>query len=310
MSFFITYQVADSSLLKQPFEVEEEENGLELIEEVDGPINLPPIKNNYFSKIKLDTAGRVDTFYGIKNEGTIPIRNVEIETQKEIALEKLFTPNPLVVNVANWQVIILIGAVLFLGFIKAFSNNRFKLSIRSLFNYGVAQEITREEKVFFHRSNILYTIIHLVTTSLFIFHIKETLKTNVLEENNFITFLLIIGFLMTAYLVKYIFSKIIFYILDDTSMAVEYTFNVSIFSNLLGIILIPILSIAYFSSLPFSFILLYIAIPVLILSFLLRLFRLYVIGNAKGISYFYIFLYICTLEILPLVVLYRIFILK
>lgn len=312
MSFIKTYQVADSLTVKSPFVLEEldESNNLELIEEVDEPIELPSPKKEYFSKIKLDTAEQTGTFYGINNEKSIPIRQAEYATTETHTLEKLFDPNPIAINIANWQVIILVLIVVLLGFAKAFSNNRFKQSIKALFNYGTAQEISREEKVFFHRSNLLFTIIHLLATSLFLYHLKELFNSEGLVSNKFVFFLLIFGSLMILYAGKYLFSKMLSFIFDEVSIASEYIFNVSLYNNLLGIIFIPILCIMFFSSLPLLSVLFYVAFPLIFLTLLLRVIRLYLVGIKNGILYSYIFLYICTLEILPLVVFYRIFILK
>ncbi|PHQ62533.1 MAG: hypothetical protein COC08_00570 [Maribacter sp.] len=141
---------------------------------------------------------------------------------------------------------------------------------------------------------------------MFLYHIREII--NVSPTNNFLFFLLILGFLVIVYLIKYIFSQVLFFILNDINTASEYIFSVSLYNNLLGVVLIPILCVTYFSSLDFNIIFTYIASPLILLIFILRLIRLYLIGISKGISYFYIFLYICTLEILPLVVLFRIFI--
>ncbi|PCJ24503.1 MAG: hypothetical protein COA97_09640 [Flavobacteriales bacterium] len=294
-----TYQVVDSSALKNSFD----------IKELDEPINPPKPKNNY-NKAKVDTGIQKDKLYGIENEGMIPVRNIEIKVSKESPIEKLFNPTPIVIDIANWQVILLIVSVTLIGFTKAFSSSRFHQSIKALFNYNVAQEITREEKVFFHRSNLLFTLVHLFSTSLFLYHIKEVFNTTFSQINNFLFFLLIIVSLISIYSIKYIFSKLLFFVFDNSSIAIEYIFNVSLFNNLLGIILIPILCITYFSALEFNFVFIYIASPLLAFVFLFRTFRLCFIGITKGISYFYIFLYICTLEILPLVVLFRILIFK
>ena len=123
-------------------------------------------------------------------------------------------------------------------------------------------------------------------------------------------FSLLVLFLIVVYIVKYFFCKVLFFVLNDSNIASEYIFNVSLFNNLLGIVLIPIMCLTYFSALSFAAIFLYIAMPIVLLIFLWRVVRLFVIGNTIGILYFYIFLYICTLEILPLVVLFWIFILK
>lgn len=312
MPFIKTYQVADSSIVKTPFVIEESDelNNLELIEEVDEPIELPKQKKEYFSKIKLDTAEQTDTFYGINNEKSIPIRQTEQTTTETHTLEKLFDPNPKAINIANWQVIILVLIVVLLGFAKAFSSNRFKQSIKALFNYGTAQEISREEKVFFHRSNLLFTAIHLLATSLFLYHLKELFNSGGLVANKFMFFLLIFGGLTILYTFKYLFFRILSFIFNEASIASEYIFNVSLYNNLLGVILIPILCIMFFSSLPILSVLFYVAFPLIFLIFLLRVIRLYLVGIRKGILYSYIFLYICSLEILPLVVFYRIFVLK
>ncbi len=249
-----------------------------------------------------------NTVYGISNEGLIPIRKEEVKFQTEEPIDILFNPNTRAIKVTNWQIIILVISIFLLGFVKAFSNNRFNQGIKAIFNYGVALEITREEKVFFHRSNILFTVIHLLTGALFIFQLKELVDTDMYSLNSFTFFSLILAFLAGIYSVKYLFFKFFASIFNENSVAPEYIFNVSLYNNLLGFLLIIILCITYFSLLPFAFILTYIALPIILITFILRLGRLFLIGIRKGILYFYIFVYLCTLEILPLVVLYRIFV--
>lgn len=252
-----------------------------------------------------------DTVYGIVNEDAIPFRNVEVKdiptTKTEI--EILFNPTKKEVDVYSWQTMLLILGIFVVGFAKAFSNNRFKQSLKSLFNYSVAQEITREEKVFFHRANLLLTINHIICVSLFIFYLNDIIHFSY-NRSPIVAFLFIPVFILGAYTLKYIFSKILFFIFNDVSLSNEYIFNVSIYNHLLGVFLIPILGLCYFSGLSTPFILTYFAIPSISISLIMRVFRLVVVGKSKGVSYFYIFLYICTLEILPLVALYRFFILK
>lgn len=240
----------------------------------------------------------------------IPVRQTEVHLVKEKdPVEVLFDPTPLVVNVASWQVLILLGVIVLLGFVKAFSNNRFNQGIKALFNYTVAQEIIREEKVFFHRANIFSSIIHLVTLSLFVFQLGDFFNSGIISMQDFSSYLLILTFFVGMYFVKYIFSRILLFVFDDVSIAPEYIFNVSLYNNLLGVCLIPVVGVTYFMGLPFQSVLLYLAMPIFSIVFLLRLFRLFKIGRTKGFSYFYIIVYICSLEILPLVVLFRIFIL-
>jgi hypothetical protein len=295
--FLKAYQVQDSSFVDNNVDID------------DNSIVVSASKFKHTKTIKDTGYQNTDTFYGIKNQENIPIRNIEKSSTTTPVMEKLFTPTSISREIGSWQIVILITAIILLGVSKAFSRNRFNQAIRALFNYGVAQEITREEKVFFHRSNVLFTLVHLLTLSLLLYHLKEFIHSSNLEIGGILSFLLILLAVTIIYIVKYIFSQVLLFVLDDVSITSEYIFNVSLFNNLLGVILIPILCISYFSSLSFSLILLYLVIPLSLITFVLRLVRMIMIGNGRGISYFYIFLYICTLEILPLVVLFRIFIL-
>ena len=168
------------------------------------------IHNNNIVKTANDTIV-VDTVYGIDNEAAIPHRNVEIKEvpKTKTEVEILFNPTYKKTDIQSWQTILLFFGLFIVGFTKAFSNNRFKQSVKALFNYGVAQEITREEKVFFHRANLLLSLNHIVIISLFIYHLNHFIHLN----NNKSTlgiFLLIPIFVMVIYSIKYLFSKVLF----------------------------------------------------------------------------------------------------
>lgn len=264
-----------------------------------------PISKPYNDSIELSLK---DTVYGIEHEDLIPIRHTEIASKTAPTNNILFDPSPLNSGTENWQVLILLVAVLLLGIVKAFSNNRYRLGLKALINYSVAQEIIREEQVFFHRSNIFLTIAHTLTLSLFLYQLKLELFNQSDNVAKFNEFLIIVVAIVITYFAKYLFSKLLFFVFNNTSTSVEYIFNVSLYNNLLGSLLIPILCVGYFTEVPFSQLLIYVVVPMSLLVFLFRSIRLVAIGRSIGLLYVYIFLYICSLEILPLVVLYQIFI--
>lgn len=261
--------------------------------------------------VKDSSSAPKDTVYGIKSEAPIPYRKAPAALDSEHTTEKqiekvLYEPTEHKVNVDIWQTALLLVSIFLIAFIKAFNNSRFTQTVKSLFSYSVSLEITREEKVFFHRVNLFLSLNYLICASLFIYSFFPLpgLKSTF---NNYL--LLVLG-IVFIYVVKYLFAKILFFIFNDASISLEYIFNVSLFNNLLGVFLIPTLSFMYFSSINTVLIIKYLALPTVAILFILRMVRLFVLGGNKGVSYLYIFLYICTLEILPLVVLYRFFILK
>jgi hypothetical protein len=315
MSAIISYQVSDSLIQQNSVlsndTVLDTSNSIQFIEEIDEETVIILPKREAIIKQPENLTNEDSAFYGFKNKEHIPVRTYETKplVKNEPSVKQLFQPNLKIHHVAAWQTLILVVALLLLGFAKAFSVNRFKQTYKSLFNYRTAQEICNEEKVFFHRVNVTLTINYLIITALFVYQLKEILNYINHESTSLIFYLFIIGVLLVLNAAKLIFAQLISFIFDVSQLGSDYTFNVTLFNNLLGVLLIPVLSIMYFTSVDFSDILTYVAIPVLLLCFVLRLFRLIVIGISKGVSYFYIFVYICTLEILPLVVMIKIFIL-
>lgn len=262
---------------------------------------------------KMDTTVAVQNtiIYGIKNLEAMPIRSSPNEHVKIIPqIEQLFEPQVRAISVAGWQTILLVLAVILLGLAKAFSTRRFKETYKSLYNYRVAQAICDEEKVFFHRVNVLLTINYLLVMSLFVYQLKERLNYINHETTSGLFFLIVFGFLFLLFIIKLLFAQLLSFIFNTTQLISDYVFTITLFNNLLGVLFILVLSIMYFTSLEFSSALTYFAIPIIAISFLFRLIRLTILGNLKSISYFYIFLYICSLEILPLIVLIKIFILE
>lgn len=251
-------------------------------------------------------------FYGVENAEKIPVRDIDTPSatdQEETLVQHLFNPTLKYQKVASWQSLILTLTVLLLGLAKAFSKSRFKQTYKSLFNYRVAQEVCGEEKVFFHRVNLLLTTNYILITALFIYQLKELINQNVFSYADGVFYVLIIVFLILLNFGKILFVKILAFIFNVPHLVSDYLFNLTLFNNLLGVFLIPVLALMYFTSLDFGLILQFFALPLLCISFILRLLRVVALGTEKGVSYLYIFLYICSLEILPLVVIIKIFIL-
>src|SRR5690606_22380015 len=76
----------------------------------------------------------------------------------------------------TWPSIVLTLATLLLAFTKAFGLTRFRQIYKSLFSFYAAHEITREERVFFHRVNFSLFIIYLTNISLLLYYLVNTYK--------------------------------------------------------------------------------------------------------------------------------------
>ncbi len=279
--------------------------------EDESALVIPPVFKKKRKKIQQELNDTIiDTAYFNQDLKGIPIRNVNVkkkynsETQKEIVAFE-----PQVNNTINttWQTLLLIVALGILGFIKAFSSARFNQVIKSLFSHHTAEEVVREEKVFFHRANLGLFVIFTISALLLVDCIVTNNSFSLSIEFSYIKTIL---FIIAAYIIKFISGNILFNFFSRADLSKVYTYNTLIYNYLFGIALLPCLAFIYFSNVSFDFVFNYAVIPIIIFTFLFRTFRLFVFGLQNNFFVLYIILYICTLEILPLVVLSKIFIFK
>ncbi len=254
-----------------------------------------------------DTVVQDSVVFELSSTNKIPIRKAvkqKITTKEPSKIT--FEPTLKYINNSTWPSIILTITLLLLAFTKAFGTNRIRQIYKSLFSYYSANEVVREEKVFFHQVNFSLFLVYLLTISLLLYFTATTIN-----PNNSYSFLYpsIFGLVTLAYLIKFLFNSILAYLFDCAQHIPSYTYNVLLYNYLLGVILIPSLALIYFSDFSNTVILNMVILPLICIVLLIRFIRFFAIGISNNFSYLYIFLYICTLEILPLVVLGKFFIL-
>ena len=204
----------------------------------------------------------------------------------------------LIKTIFNQDIIFVLLAISFLliAMLKSFYWKHAKLLFLGIFAQRYANQYLREENAFTERVSFITFLLMSVNISLII--LKLMPKTSVLE-----TFSLV-GGVMLFFIIKIgliLLLGSIFQVKDIAKLGVFFSF---LFDRALGFFLFPFLVALYFFAFNISsFVMLLVAIIFIVL-LLLKLFWLWKIGtNAFGLSHFYIFLYLCTLEISPLLLL-------
>ena len=190
-------------------------------------------------------------------------------------------------------VVLLIVSFLLIAMLRASYWKHAKLLFMGVFAQRYANQYLREENAFTERVSFITFLLMSINISLII--LKLIPETSVLE-----TFSLI-GVVMLFFIIKIgliLLLGSIFRLKDIAKLGIFFSF---IFDRAFGFFLFPLILLLYFSAFNITpFVMLIVAIVFVIL-LLLKLFWLWKIGtNAFGLSHSYIFLYLCTLEISPL----------
>jgi hypothetical protein len=190
-------------------------------------------------------------------------------------------------------VVLLTVSFLLIAMLRASYWKHAKLLFMGVFFQRYANQYLREENAFTERVSFITFLLMSINISLII--LKLIPETSVLE-----TFSLI-GVVMLFFIIKIgliLLLGSIFRLKDIAKLGIFFSF---IFDRAFGFFLFPLVILLYFFAFNITpFVMLIVAIVFVIL-LLLKLFWLWKIGtNAFGLSHSYIFLYLCTLEISPL----------
>ena len=204
----------------------------------------------------------------------------------------------LIKPIFNQDIIFVLLTISFLliAVLKSFYWKHAKLLFMGIFAQRYANQYLREENAFTERVSFITFLLMSINISLII--LKLIPKTSVLETVG------LIGGVMLFFIVKIgliLLLGSIFRVKDIAKLGIFFSF---LFDRALGFFLFPLVIVLYFFAFNITaFVMLIVAIVFLVL-LLLKLFWLWKIGtNAFGLSHFYIFLYLCTLEISPLLLL-------
>ncbi|MBA4239758.1 MAG: hypothetical protein C0448_03460 [Sphingobacteriaceae bacterium] len=175
----------------------------------------------------------------------------------------------------------------------------------SVFSLQEAKQLFREEFKLTKRVSILLGISFILVMAFFVQIINEyfgLILNNYSQLKQFIFFIAVIGLM---YLIKFLSNYLLAFITSNEELGKEYLFNVYVFSQTIGIVLFPMVICLQFTKYPIEWFL----YPALIICsgfYALRMFRGFVISSSEqNIGILYIFLYLCALEILPLLVLIK-----
>ncbi len=113
----------------------------------------------------------------------------------------------------------------------------------------------------------------------------------------------ILGIVSVFYMAIYLFSVILGFVFKTKKETFEYNTNTFIFSIVTGMFLVPMVFLIYYFNASLSSVFLYITLIIMMLISVYCSFRGFLIGlNSERYHLYYLFLYLCTVEVLPLLI--------
>lgn len=234
-------------------------------------------------------------------------QNIKDWSRNIYSLEKELAERPFVEGIkqsANYGwgflSISLLG-IIFIAIVIAFYRRRFSLLLDVLFNWKLSKQIIRYEKVHSHPVNIL-----LMLTFLMFFSLFYALSISEMKEGlEFISLLKSIGLFVLIYFIgKLILYRFTAWLFEEGELINQYVFQLNLFSKFVGVFLLGLWILLIYSPISTSF-LFNLSLIILLVFMGLQSYRGLIIGRSEGRNLLLIILYLCTLEILPWLLIFK-----
>ncbi|MDL2290030.1 DUF4271 domain-containing protein [Paludibacteraceae bacterium OttesenSCG-928-F17] len=204
----------------------------------------------------------------------------------------------------SWVFALLVGLFFLLILAVRMSPGLIIEEVSSVFKVKERSSIFSNLTAYNYRFRYVYVLFALCVFGLFAYSVYYDPL-----ENDF-SFLRYLYFLLAVtgwFVVKLLFLELLGYVFFDNKIIGIARRSYLSFISLLGIILFPLSVVYIYASPEIDHIIIYISLAVCGVIGILVILKLFQIFFSKLLDFFYILLYLCTLEILPVLALFQVF---
>jgi len=234
---------------------------------------------------------------GLKNEHTA----LKTETAKPLDIQPVTRHN----QTHDWLLGIFFLLVVLFVWIRTFYSKFFGTLANALISFHLSVKLFEEKNVLSHRVSIVLDFIYIVVFSVFIFEFIDFTHFSGVRMTGFNLFLLLINILMLYTLMRNILLRLTGSLFLVRPLFLEYIHNTFVINKGLGIALFPVVIMAQYLPHCLAPAVLWTGVILFGLAILYKTMRAYQIIIRRDVLLFYLILYLCTLEILPLLLGYK-----
>ncbi len=201
---------------------------------------------------------------------------------------------------SNWILLLSFALLCFLTFIKVQFPAIFKQLLISLFNFQYARQLVNEKSGVVQKASFFLLTLYLLAFSFIIYMITIYYRIQISSSPwGQMIIILVLSFLF--YFVKFALYKWTAFLNEQHEKTNLVLSHYSVFYRNLAIFLTPIAAAMPFIHYHFFPFFLYTTLFILISFSLFRLYRAFLLSVQFNVSLLHIFLYLCTVEIVPLI---------
>jgi hypothetical protein len=205
----------------------------------------------------------------------------------------------------DWFVGVILFSLFLLASVKFLFSRYLSKLVESISNSHTANNLFLEKNINMIKGSLIINILFVVNISLFTVNVLNHNSISSIQEYGFKEFALILLGVLMLYIGKVVVVRSLGYVFKGSNESKEYIFTTFLYNKNLGLFLFPVIIALPFVQ-PYAVEwLIYIGVSMITVFYVLRIARGLKILFRKHVSIFYMILYLCALEIFPLLMIYK-----
>ena len=214
-------------------------------------------------------------------------------------VEKMQIFNPV------WLFIYLFILLGFFAWIRLYYGNILIQTVQASANFQVATRMFKDNSLLQSQLDKILYALYFMSMAFLLFIVKEEVELTPNNLNGILLYLFNLALLVGIFFGRIVLINLTGLLFNRIRIFREYLYNIFIFNKLMGMIILPLLLFVVYTSGVLQGVFFWLTVFTVVLVVMMRLFRSVIFSFKKDVSLFYMFLYLCALEIVPLVLLYK-----
>jgi hypothetical protein len=204
-----------------------------------------------------------------------------------------------------WYFIYLVLLIGVFAWIRLYYGNILIQTVQASANFRVANRAFNDNSLLQNKLDLLLYLFYFFSVAFLLFYLELRIELRPYGLQGGLLYLFNLGLLTGVFLGRLILINIAGFLFNKVKIMREYLYNIYIFNKLSGLLTLPLMFLLVYTKGLLQEVFFIIVIFVLSSIVIMRLIRGVVFSYRKEVLFFYMFLYLCALEIAPLVLLYR-----
>jgi len=206
----------------------------------------------------------------------------------------------------DWTIIpILIGMILLASIVNVYRKYLGQLFERIIYRFA-SDKLFNDKNIHFQRLSIMLDILFILSFSVVVDQIAKRFELySPPEKKEYIIFLVTCAFLLVLRFFRWVVLKLSGLFSNHQSFFSELYNRSSLYTRILGVFLLPFVFLITYSTGFIASLFMYISLFMMFNILIIRTIIMFKVFIVRGFSIFYFILYLCALEIIPLLVILK-----